>query len=100
IRALMLVRNYEGNHRIFNIGSGCGRSLNEVLSSIEVELGFPITRRYLPGRAADVPKSILDISRAKNVLGWQPQFAFEEGLRRSADWIHAQLTAPHTRRAA
>jgi UDP-glucose 4-epimerase len=80
IRAAVAVLDYRGNHRIFNIGSGAGMSLNEVVSAIERSVGYPLRVQYKPARPLDVPVNILDISLARNVLGWRPEVSFADGL--------------------
>lgn len=89
VRAFLLAASYEGEERVFNIGSGAGLSLNEVLATMEDLLGRPVRRDYLPGRKFDVPRNVLDVSRARALLGWQPEISFREGLRRTLDWIRA-----------
>ena len=78
---------YEGEPHIFNIGSGVGRSLNEILVALEDVLGRSVSRRYLPGRRFDVPVNVLDVSRARELLAWQPQVSFHEGLTRTLEWM-------------
>lgn len=65
----------------FNIGSGYGVSLNQIISEIEVELGrtLPVSRSL--GRPFDVPVSVLSIDRARRVLDWSPKLTFEQGLK-------------------
>lgn len=87
VTALTMALGYEGNHRVFNIGSGVGHSLNEILDAIEALLGVAVKRSYLPSRAFDVPVSLLDISRAAESLNWKPQVPFIEGLSRTAQWL-------------
>ncbi len=87
VSALTLALEYDGACRVFNIGSGVGRSLNEVLDAIEILLGAPLKKSYLPARAFDVPASILDISRAAEFLKWKPKTSFSEGLARTAQWL-------------
>ena len=67
----------------FNIGSGVGRSIVEVLDTIEQILGRPIPRNNIPARSTDVDKSVLDVTKAATELNWQPQVDFHEGLRRT-----------------
>ncbi len=85
-RAFCLAARYTGAPRVFNIGSGLGISVNELLATIEAVLGQTVRRRYVPGRPFDVPVNLLDISRAAEHLGWRPQYSFEEGLRRTLLW--------------
>lgn len=82
-----------GNERVFNIGSGKGLSLNEVLDGIEVVIGKKTDRRYTSPRDFDVPVSILSIDRALSKLDWSPQKAFLDGLRHTAEWMKNNLQA-------
>jgi nucleoside-diphosphate-sugar epimerase/glycosyltransferase involved in cell wall biosynthesis len=68
--ALTRAAAYDGESQIFNIGSGKGHSLNQLLALMESQLGFPIARRYLPARSLDVPVSVLNISRARRTVTW------------------------------
>ena len=70
-----------GAHRLFNIGSGEGLSLNQLVELLDQSLGRQLERRYLPGRSFDVPVSVLAIERARQELGWQPQLGLQEGIR-------------------
>jgi UDP-glucose 4-epimerase len=81
--------SYSGSLKVFNIGSGRGLSVNELIQSIEAFLGRTISRRYVASRPFDVPANVLDISRAAVHLGWSPQYSFREGLRRTVDWLQS-----------
>ena len=72
--------------RIFNIGSGQGRSLMDVIGSIEGLLNRKLKIDWRPARAVDVPVSVPSVERAKRVLGWAPDTPFETGLQRTLDW--------------
>ena len=85
--AFLKAAKYEGEPRIFNIGSGMGRSLNEILATIESILGRQVARTYLPGRPFDVPVNVLDITKARDTLGWQPMTCFEAGVARTLAWM-------------
>lgn len=87
VDALLKAINYDGEEKIFNIGSGQGRSLNQVLDSIEHLTGQSIARRYMPCRTFDVPASVLCIDRSRQLLDWTPQISFEDGLVRFFTWI-------------
>ncbi|WP_006718042.1 NAD-dependent epimerase/dehydratase family protein [Desulfitobacterium metallireducens] len=88
VRAFLAVLEYSGPEHIFNIGSGRGLSINEVLDSIERVTGRPVLRHYVSGRPFDVPSNILCISRAETELGWSPRFSFEDGILRFAKWLN------------
>jgi len=92
VDALIAAATYSGPERVFNIGSGRGTSLNDVLEAIETTLGRKVARRYLESRDCDVPASVLDVARAKSALGWQVRTPFLDGLGRMADWLRAPLS--------
>lgn len=85
--ALVSALHYPGPERIFNIGSGQGVSLNEVLDTIDAVLDRKTRRVYTPGRPFDVPASVLSIERARRALGWKPRVAFKDGIARFAAWL-------------
>lgn len=87
VDALLAALEWEGNEHVFNIGSGHGRSLNEVLDVIEKVTGRVADRRYLPGRVFDVPTNVLSIERAQRLWGWSPKISFDQGLRQFAEWL-------------
>lgn len=87
VDAFIRAMNHDGDARVFNIGSGEGRSLNELLTIMQDLLGRPVERRYLPPRKFDVPVNVLDINRARDVLGWEPGVSLREGLRRTLAWM-------------
>ncbi len=91
--AFLAALRYGGEHTVFNIGSGRGSTLNQLLEALEQALGQRIDRRYLPGRPFDVPVNVLDVSRARKELGWSPRVPLEEGLRRTVAWARGQLEA-------
>lgn len=78
---------YAGEPRVFNIGSGQGHSLNEVIGLIERIIQRPLHARYMPARPFDVPANVLDISRAKKFLDWQPTLGLFEGISRTYEWM-------------
>ncbi|PVZ88264.1 NAD-dependent epimerase [Serratia sp. S1B] len=87
VEALMLAATHEGSDRIFNIGSGEGRSLNNIIEIINNTLGVDVSIERHFGRSVDVPISILDTTLALNMLGWHPRTEFEKGLRTTIAWM-------------
>jgi UDP-glucose 4-epimerase len=97
--ALLAAANLDGlsgSDRIFNIGSGCGISLNEVLAEIEFAMKIKVARNYIEARSFDVPSSVLAIDRARRVLGWQPTMTFPEGLKRTLNWLERQQNSSNS----
>jgi UDP-glucose 4-epimerase len=93
-RAFLHALDYDGDVHIFNVASGRGRTLNELVALLEDVMGRRIAVRYMPGRPFDVPSNVLAIDRARDVLGWMPQVDFEAGLRETFAWARAQPRTP------
>jgi UDP-glucose 4-epimerase len=81
----------ESNTRVFNIGTGHGRSLREVIGAIESLLGKPLRIEWRAARPVDVPASVVSIERARESLGWAPKTSFEDGLRHTIAWWRDRL---------
>lgn len=77
----------DAEDKIFNIGSGAGCSIREIISTLEHVTGKSINVNFLPSRNMDVPVSVLDITRAAHVLGWKPKVSFDQGVRETFRWI-------------
>jgi UDP-glucose 4-epimerase len=75
--------------RVFNIGSGVGHTLNDIICQIKAVVDVPVEVQFTPARALDVPVNVLDITRAKTYLGWQPKVDLKEGLRQTWSWIQS-----------
>ena len=74
---------------IFNIGSGVGMSLKELLNVVKKEIDVDFEICYEPGRAFDVKEIYLDIAKAKKELGWEPKTSMSVGLRKTWDFIRS-----------
>jgi UDP-glucose 4-epimerase len=94
IDALVEGLGYSGEQRLFNVGSGVGRSLNEVLGILETVSGRRILRKYLPSRAIDPPANVLDIGRIKSEIGWSPRIPFADGIDRTWKWYQEHRSDP------
>ncbi len=71
---------------VYNVGSGQGVSLREVLSLIEEISGISANVKYLAPRGFDVKKVVLDISKARNALDWEPLVSLREGCEQYWRW--------------
>ena len=83
----------KGSGETVNLGWGRGVSVNDIVRTVNRLLGTSIEAVHAPGRAGEVQRIYLDASRAKSVLGWEPQVPFEEGLKRTLDWYVAERAA-------
>lgn len=85
--ALVQVSLHPEGPRIFNIGGGQGYSLNDIINIVAEVTNKSLQPEYRSGRLFDVPINLLDISRAKTYLGWQPTVGLFEGISRTYKWM-------------
>jgi nucleoside-diphosphate-sugar epimerase len=71
------------NGQIFNVAASSPVSVNQVADAIGAILDKPVVKEAAPARAGDIRDSWADVTRAREVLGWEPSVAFENGLRRT-----------------
>lgn len=87
VLAILAAIESETPSKIYNIGSGVPRGLNELLSIMQAVTGRTPVIQYTPARKLDVPINFLDISRAQKDLHWQPRVSIEEGMARTWAWL-------------
>lgn len=88
MRAIDELILYGGKECIFNIGSGKGYSINEIIGLIENILGDSIIKRKIAGRRQDVPINILDINKIMSETDWQPKIDIESGIRKVIEYMN------------
>lgn len=90
VRAIVNVANGDGKEKVFNIGSGKGTDLNEILATIRKVLGKELHVTYKEGRSVDVPVNYLDMTRYETTFGKTEFLSLEEGIRRTAEFLKEQ----------
>ena len=85
--ALIKAASYQGPHRVFNVGSGCGTSVKGIVDELRDQniINFDVT--YKEGRGIDVSKSILDCSLAKSELAWEAAYDLKSGIYETFTWF-------------
>jgi nucleoside-diphosphate-sugar epimerase len=74
---------------VINLATGGRISLNALLDALRAITGARVAARHAPPRPGDVRDSQADISRARELLGYEPIVPFEEGLRLTVEWYRA-----------
>jgi UDP-glucose 4-epimerase len=74
-----------------NIASGAGTSLLALLDTIHRATGAQIQPRFGPPRAGDIPHSVADVGRARELLGFETAVTFDEGIRRTVAWYRGRM---------
>lgn len=72
---------------VFNVGTGTGLSLRQILHEIAKVVGREPSVTWLPSRSFDVPRIVLDAKKLKAVTDWQCQTTIEDGVAITADWL-------------
>jgi UDP-N-acetylglucosamine/UDP-N-acetyl-alpha-D-glucosaminouronate 4-epimerase len=78
---------------VFNVATSTRVSLNELLAVLRKILDSGAQPIYQPGRAGDVRHSQADITKAQQMLGYQPTVGLEEGLRETVAWYKTQSSS-------
>lgn len=73
-------------YEIFNLGESHVVSLKEMVETIEKVLGKKAVLDKQPMQPGDVEKTYADISKAKEILGYNPKTNFEDGIKKFVDW--------------
>lgn len=76
----------EKGPRVFNIGSGVGYSLNQIVDTIRNVVDVEVKVNHTPARQVDVKSNVLDIELARTLLKWEPKVDLETGIKRAWDW--------------
>jgi UDP-glucose 4-epimerase len=84
--AVLAALHYRGEHRVFNVGSGIGHSIDEVVAALERALGTRVLVGRIEGRPFDVAYNVLDCGLASRELGWRARIEFGAGLASTIAW--------------
>jgi len=88
---ILATESNEGIGQTFNIACGQRVTINELAKNIAKILNTDVKPIHVEPRAGDVRHSLADISKAQNLLGYEPQVGFEEGLSRTVQWYKNRL---------
>ncbi len=77
-----------------NIGTGKPLSVNAIYDAVSRQMGVDVEPQYGPKRPGDVRTFYLDISKAKDILNWEPKVSFEDGLASTVAYYHEIAARP------
>lgn len=90
IDALCLIIAYKGKQSIFNIGSGIGTSVNDIVELLYGIFGGGLKVDYLPSEKYDVNINVLDVSRIHKLTGWKAKTSLEKGIKDYVEYLKSQ----------
>ena len=77
-------------YEIINLGGHEVITINDLIKLTEDVVGKKATVQYGPPDLADMRSNWADVSKAKELLGWQPQVGLREGITRLVEWYRAE----------
>lgn len=75
------------DYEVINLGESRTVELRELISLLEKELGATAKIDRQPLQPGDVPQTFADITKARQLLGYDPQTQIEEGIRKFIEWL-------------
>ncbi len=93
----MLTENPDAVNTVYNVAFGERATLNELISSLKQNLSkydhkiADVEVNYGPERAGDIPHSLASIDKAKELLGYNPQYSLKSGLKEAINWYWENL---------
>lgn len=87
IEGIISVLERRNEFEIINLGNCFTIELEDLIILIEKNIGKKARVKWLPNQAGDVPTTCADISKAKELLGYNPRVNIEEGIRKFVEWF-------------
>ena len=82
----LLEENNIENYEVFNIGSGKGSSVLEVVKTFEEVSGIELNYSFAPRRTGDIIAAYADTTEANSVLGWKSELTLKDALHSAWEW--------------
>ncbi len=75
-------------YEIFNLGESRTISLNQMIIALEEHLNKKAIKKGLPAQPGDVKQTYADITKSRDLLGYNPSFEFDEGIELFSQWLN------------
>ncbi|HEU4658613.1 MAG TPA: GDP-mannose 4,6-dehydratase [Capillimicrobium sp.] len=89
VAALLAILDHPEAHGEYNVGTGLETSVLDIVEQLQAYADAPFEPVFAEARLGEMERSCLDVSRAREELGWQAEVDLEEGLRRTVEWTRA-----------
>jgi len=83
-------------YRVVCLGSGTGTTVRELVHAFEAVIGEPLPHQDAPARPGDVVGAYARNGLARELLGWEPKYGVEDGIRHSLEWAAIRPQRLHT----
>jgi UDP-glucuronate 4-epimerase len=73
-------------YEVINLGGHETITINEMIASLEARIGRKANIEYRPFHKADMQANWADVSKARQMLGWEPRVSLDAGMQALVDW--------------
>lgn len=87
VSAHLLALSLPQGYHYMNLSGKNATEVRQVIAMLEKIIGKPAKVKNFPPRPGDPMELFADATKAKEVLGWEPKMEFEEGLRKTVEWM-------------
>jgi UDP-glucose 4-epimerase len=89
VRANMFALEYQKSG-IFNVGTGIETDVSQLFNYLKEFIGAKCVEQHAPAKKGEQFRSVLNYSKIKNILGWEPMVSLEDGLERTVQFFRAK----------
>jgi len=86
VSGLIALHDAAGAHAEFNIGTGVEASVLDIVSELRGYADGAFEPELAPARQGELDRSCLDVTKARETLGWRAEVGLAEGLKRTVEW--------------
>ena len=86
LKSIVYLEENENIYEIINLGESETVSLRKMVETLEKEIGKKAVLKQLSMQPGDVNRTFADISKAKELIGYDPKTKFEEGIKKFVNW--------------
>lgn len=85
VRANVLALKHEESD-VFNIGTGIETDVNVLFNRLRVATGAAVEEKHAPAKSGEQMRSVIDASKAKRLLGWEPTMDLDQGIKLTVEF--------------
>jgi UDP-glucose 4-epimerase len=74
------------SYAVINLGTGTGTTVRELVAAVGRVTGTQVRVQDAPPRPGDVVGAYTRVDKARRLLGWEPRFSIDDGIRHSLEW--------------
>ena len=80
-----------GDNEAFNIGTGIETDVNGIFKVLKDAIGYDKDAKHIDAKPGDLQRNVLDNSKAKSILNWEPKFELKEAIKETVAWFRSNV---------